>query len=110
MVLAACTPPSTLPLVPALRDPPASVRAHPRRPEVAFHCSQADAEVLLDGVPQGSCEDYDGDPKALGVGQGGHRVAVRKPGFFTWQSWLEADGTRLEVDVTLVSVTGGSTP
>jgi hypothetical protein len=99
-----------LPTVPSLADAPAALRV-PRRAEVAFHCSHPDAEVVLDGVPQGTCEDYDGDPKALGLGRGRggvHRVAVRKQGFSTWESWLEADGTRLEVDVTLFSVSGQS--
>lgn len=116
LLLAACATPRgpTLPAMPALADASARqlARRATHRAEVAFHCTPADAEVVLDGVPQGTCEDYDGDPRALSLGRtrgGVHRVAVRKPGFGTWESWLEADGTRLEVDVTLLRVTGSDT-
>jgi hypothetical protein len=77
--------------------------------ELVLRCSQPDAEVALDGVPQGTCDDYDGEPRALGLGRGSRRLEVKKRGFVTWESWLEADGTRVVVDVTLLS-TGGSTP
>lgn len=113
LLLATCATPMG-PTMPSLAD--ASARQLVRRPahraEVAFHCTPADAEVALDGVPQGTCEDYDGDPRALSLGRtrgGVHRVAVGKPGFGTWESWLEADGTRLEVDVTLLPLTGSGT-
>jgi hypothetical protein len=113
LALCGCAAPRALPALPSsLAGAPAAPR-QARRAEVAFHCSHADAEIVLDGVPQGTCDDYDGAPRALGLGPGrggSHRVAVRKPGFSTWESWLQADGTRLEVDVTLTQVTGGSTP
>lgn len=79
------------------------------RAELVLRCSQADAEVVLDGVPQGTCDDYDGEPRALALGRGQRRLEVKKPGFAPWESFIEADGTRVVVDVTLSSI-GGSTP
>lgn len=80
-----------------------------RRSEMVLRCTPADAEVWLDGVPQGSCDDFDGEPRALGLGQAARRVEVKKHGFQTWQSWTQADGTRVVMDVNLVP-NGGSTP
>jgi hypothetical protein len=93
---------------PFLLTPPTS-DSRPTRAEAVFRCSERDAEVVLDGVPQGTCEDYDGEKHALALGKRQRRVVVKKPGFSTWESWVEADGTRVVVNVTLVS-NGGSTP
>lgn len=90
---AACAPPA--PAYEALLRP---------RPdgELVLRCSQPDAEVWLDGVPQGTCEDFDGEPRGLGLrGRGSRHVEVRKDGFFSWESALEADGTRVQLDVAL---------
>jgi hypothetical protein len=80
-----------------------------QRSELVLHCAQADAEVWLDGVPQGLCEDFDGEPKGLGLGKGPRRVQVKKRGFEPWESWLEADGTRVVMNVALIPM-GGSSP
>jgi hypothetical protein len=71
------------------------------RGELVLRCEPEDAEVALDGVPQGTCQDYDGDPRGLALGTHRRRVAVSKAGFQRWESWMEADGTRLVVSVTL---------
>jgi hypothetical protein len=80
-----------------------------KRSELVLHCSEQDAEVWLDGVPQGTCGDFDGDPNGLGLGKGARRVQVKKRGFEPWESWLEADGTRVVMNVALIP-NGGSTP
>ena len=86
--------------------PPARVTT---KSELALVCDPPDAEVELDGVPQGACEDFDGDPKALPMGKGAKRVQVKKAGFLPWDSVLETDGTRVMINVTLIS-TGMGTP
>ena len=106
LALAGCATPGPPPLVPGLSLPEA--RAD-KRSELVLHCSQSDAEVWLDGVPQGTCEDFDGDPRGLGLGKGTRRVQVKKRGFEAWESWLEADGTRVVMNVALIP-TGGGTP
>lgn len=80
-----------------------------QRSELVLRCTPGDAEVLLDGVPQGTCGDYGGQPKGLSLGVGPRRVAVRKSGYQSWESLMVADGTRMTVDITLNS-NGGSTP
>jgi hypothetical protein len=104
--LAGCASQVAPPLVPAL-DLPQTRSA--RRSELVLHCSEADAEVWLDGVPQGTCEDFDGEPKGLALGKGPRRVQVKKRGFKAWESILEADGTRVVMNVTLIA-NGGGTP
>jgi hypothetical protein len=75
--------------------------------ELVLTCDPADAEVELDGVPQGTCEDFDGEPRGLSLKKGARRVQVKKPGFLPWDTVVETDGTRVVMNVTLIS-SGGS--
>lgn len=75
--------------------------------ELVLRCTPRDAEVAVDGVAQGLCSDFDGEPAALKVGTRARRVEVKKLGFQTWESWLAADQTRVVMTVTLLP-TGGS--
>lgn len=86
--------------------PPARVTT---KSELALRCHPPDADVELDGVPQGTCEDFDGEPRALPLGKGARRVQVKKAGYLPWDTVVETDGTRVMVDVTLIS-TGAGTP
>jgi hypothetical protein len=74
------------------------------RGELVLHCLPEDAEVLLDGVPQGTCGDFDGTKGALGLGPEERKVEVSKGGFRPWVARLTADGTRMVVNVTLIQV------
>lgn len=75
--------------------------------ELVLKCQPVDAEVALDGVSQGLCSDFNGEPRALKVGERPRRVEVKKAGFVTWESWLAADQTRVVMNVTLLP-NGGS--
>lgn len=86
--------------------PPARVTT---RSELVLACVPADAEVVLDGVPQGTCDDFRGEPKGLTLKKGARRVQVKKAGYLPWDSVVETDGTRVTMNVTLIS-TGGGTP
>jgi hypothetical protein len=77
--------------------------------ELVLACSPADADVELDGVPQGTCEDFKGEPRGLALGKGVRRVQVKKQGYLPWDTVVETDGTRVMLNVTLIS-TGGGTP
>lgn len=79
------------------------------RGEVVLRCEPEDADVSLDGVPQGTCGDFDGTSGALGLGDRERWVEVRKSGFSAWEGQLVADGTRMIVHVTLTRMEG-STP
>ena len=79
------------------------------RSELVLRCTPNDAEVQLDGVPQGTCADFSGAPRGLALGSGARRIEVVKPGFETWQRWLDADHTRVVMNVTLVA-NGESAP
>jgi hypothetical protein len=80
----------------------APARRATSRSELVLHCTPPDAEVGLDSVPQGACDDYAGSPKGLQLKAGPHRVEVKKPGYAPWESFMEADGTRMVMDVTLI--------
>ncbi len=79
--------------------PPARVTT---RSELVLRCVPPDAEVSVDGVPQGLCEDFSGEPGTLPMRPGMHRVEVKKRGFLPWSSALETDGTRVVMNVTLL--------
>lgn len=86
--------------------PPARVTT---KSELVLSCIPADADVELDGVPQGTCEDFRGEPKGLAMGKGVRRVQVKKQGYLPWDTVVETDGTRVVMNVTLIS-TGSTTP
>lgn len=69
--------------------------------ELHLSCDQADAEVLVDGVLQGSCSDFDGKVGALHLDDRGQLVEVRKSGFQTWQVRLSPGQTRTALQVQL---------
>lgn len=71
--------------------------------EVILICDPSDAEVSLDGVPQGVCDDFNGSPKGLALKKGARRVQVQKKGYQPWQTTVETDGTRVVMNVTLIS-------
>ena len=86
--------------------PPARVTT---KSELVLAYTPADADVELDGVPQGTCEDFRGEPRGLALGKGVRRVQVKKQGYLPWDTVVETDGTRVMLNVTLIS-TGGGTP
>lgn len=79
------------------------------RSELVLDCAPADAEVELEGVPQGTCEDFGGTPRGLSLGDGTRRVVVKKSGYLPWDCVVEADGTRVMMTVTLISI-GAASP
>ncbi len=86
--------------------PPARVTT---KSELVLSCIPKDAEVELDGVPQGTCDDFKGEPRGLSLAKGAHRVQVKKVGYLPWDTVVETDGTRVMMNVTLLS-TGMGTP
>lgn len=92
-----------LPQVPQVRAPARLSGAG----ELVLKCTPADAEVALDGVTQGVCTDFGGEPRGLKLGKSARHVVVKKSGFGTWETWLAADETRVVMTVTLTP-NGGS--
>lgn len=106
LVLVGCVPAQNVMTASAGKLPPARVTT---KSELVLACTPADADVELDGVPQGTCEDFRGAPRGLAMGKGVRRVQVKKPGYLPWDTVVETDGTRVMMNVTLIS-TGGGTP
>ena len=86
--------------------PPARVTT---KSELILACTPPDADVELDGVPQGTCEDFKGEPRGLALKKGVRRVKVKKQGYLPMDTVVETDGTRVMLNVTLIS-TGVGTP
>ncbi len=105
LALCGCATPPAGPLARPLVLPPARVTT---RSELVLRCTPADAEVSLDGVPQGTCADFDGEPATLGLGTGARHVVVKKRGYLSWESLMQPDRTRVVMTVSLIPAEGGS--
>ncbi len=77
--------------------------------DLKLRCVPPDALVLLDGVPEGNCDDFAGHPKSLSLGSRMRKVEIRKEGYTPFETYIEPDGTRAALSVTLnLSNTGGA--
>lgn len=72
-----------------------------RTGDLRLMCQPEDAQVVLDGVPQGLCSDFSGRPAGLTVGSGMHRVEVTKEGFLPYVTYLSPSGARTSLGITL---------
>lgn len=70
--------------------------------ELVMRCDPADAEVWVDGVPRGACSDFAGG-RGLSLGEGLSRIEVKKQGFRSYQTFIDAGGTRATLTVALTS-------
>lgn len=105
LAVAGCATTPTGPLGTKVVLPPARVTT---RSELVLRCTPDDAEVALDGVPQGTCADFDGEPRTLGLGAGARHVRVKKRGYLPWESLMQADNTRVVMTVSLIPSEGQS--
>jgi hypothetical protein len=69
--------------------------------DVVLRCDPADAEVSLDGVTQGLCSDFRGEPRGLRVGEGLHQIEVKKEGHWPYTSYIDPHGARTVLEVRL---------
>lgn len=68
--------------------------------DLVLACEPKDAEVVVDGVPWGACQDF-GRERGMTLGGGVHRLAVKKEGFETYETYCEPSGTQERLTVTL---------
>lgn len=68
--------------------------------DLHLSCSPADATVAVDGVPVGLCSDFVGQ-RGLQLGTRTRRLAVQKSGYYSYESVVQTDGTRLTLTVSL---------
>jgi hypothetical protein len=73
---------------------------------VILKCALPEAEVVLDGVTQGICSDFQGSPRGLRVGPGLHQLEVRLDGYWPYITYLEPQGARTTLNVQLQSKAG----
>lgn len=77
--------------------------------DVVLRCEPPDAEVALDGVTQGLCSDFRGEPRGLRVGEGLHQLDVKKEGHWPYTTYIDPHGTRAVLEVRLRPM-GAETP
>ncbi len=76
-----------------------STRARPGN--LLLRCEPSDAEVYLDGVLQGVCTDFGGEPSGLQVGVGLHRIDVKKDGYWPYTTYYEPSSARAGLTIRL---------
>ena len=70
--------------------------------DLTLGCDPSDADVVLDGVPYGTCLDFSGSPKGLTLSEGMHKVEVKKSGFWPYETYVDSGGTRAALTVKLL--------
>jgi hypothetical protein len=76
--------------------------------DLQLTCLPQDSQVWVDGVPQGSCQDF--QSAGLTLGRRMSKVEVRREGYNPYQTYIEPDGTRARLVVTLAPSTSGGAP
>lgn len=69
--------------------------------ELRMSCDHRDAEVYIDGVLHGSCQDLEGTA-GLRLPSGPHLVEVRKTGFLPYRAQVLAGDVRTSLEVNLL--------
>lgn len=92
---------ATGPAVPRAAEADRLLRAAALRTgNLRIDCSPDDAVVAVDGVSVGLCSDFRGD-KGLALKEGPRRIAVSKLGYLPYESFVDTDGTRVSVKISL---------
>lgn len=86
--------------------------AEKRQGDVQLQCTPEDAEVVVDRIPRGLCSDFDGDPGGLRLGEGLHRIVVKKEGHAPYETAIDPSGARAVLTIRLrpLDSTGGAAP
>ncbi|MBN8227860.1 PEGA domain-containing protein [Corallococcus macrosporus] len=82
-----------------------------KRGDLVLRCEPSDAQVLLDGVEQGTCTDFAGVSRSLRLADSGfHQVEVKKRGFYPYTTYYEPGKARVTLKVKLrpLAPEGGS--
>jgi hypothetical protein len=107
LAIAACAAPQTEQAAMFAKAGEGLHGAEQRSGDLALTCNPLDSEIWLDGVPVGSCTEFSGR-RGLSLGQRMRKVEVRKEGYRSFETFVEPDGTRAALTVTLApSNTGG---
>ena len=99
---------------PERMDSPAMERARQLMREGRAHegnlvlkCEPEDADVYLDGVVQGFCTDFGEAQGGLRVGEGPHRIEVKKEGHWPYTTYYEPGRARAVLTIRLRSTDAG---
>lgn len=97
-LLLAC---ATGPPVPRAAEAERLLRSAAQRTgNLRIDCSPDDAVVSVDGVSVGLCSDFRGD-RGLALKEGPRRIGVTRLGYLPYESWVDTDGTRVSVKISL---------
>ncbi|MBZ4373060.1 hypothetical protein [Corallococcus sp. AS-1-6] len=73
-----------------------------KRGDLVLRCEPSDAQILLDGVEQGTCSDFSGVSRSLRLGDSDfHQVEVKKRGFYPYTTYYQPRGARVTLNVKL---------
>ncbi|MCL2011837.1 MAG: PEGA domain-containing protein [Cystobacterineae bacterium] len=71
------------------------------RGNLFIHCEPEDAEVVLDGIPQGNCLDY--VATGLRINRSPHlrKIVVTKAGYWPYEAMVAVDSSKMSLHVQL---------
>ena len=64
-------------------------------------CQPSDAKVLIDEVPMGEANIYDGEPGYIKLERGTHTIEIRKEGYAPYVRKVDAGRSLQTLEVTL---------
>lgn len=102
--LCACTARPPAPATLARAEQLLQDSQRPHGADVLLRCTPRDAEVLVDGVLQGLCSDFEPLSAGLSVGEGLHQIEVRRQGYWPYTTYVEPQGTRATLRASLRSL------
>jgi hypothetical protein len=82
-------------------EKPSEKKNTARRGNLWIRCEPEDAEVLLDGIPQGSCLDYVAKDLQIKESPGLRKIVVTKTGYWPYEAMVVFDRSKVNLHVQL---------
>jgi len=71
------------------------------RGNLLLRCEPEDAEILLDGIPQGNCSDYAAKGLQTEASPYLRKIVVSKAGYWPYEAMVALDSSRVNLNVRL---------
>ena len=72
-----------------------------KRGNLFIRCEPEDAEILLDGIPQGSCLDYVAKGLQINASPALRKIVVTKTGYWSYEAMVALDRSKVNLSVQL---------
>jgi hypothetical protein len=80
------------------------------RGNLFIHCEPEDAEILLDGIPQGTCLDYASKGLQINESSEPRKIVVAKAGYWPYEAMISLDRSKMNLRVQLQAMQASVDP